>query len=504
MWRRHWRRRPGSIAVTAMLLGGLVCTQSPAGAAPVEPVPLDELTVTSTQVAFGLHRPTAITAPKDQSGRLFVTEKSGTVRVYHPDTGLAEPPLLDIRDRISETGNERGLLGIAASPAFAQDQSLYLAYTRLPDSAVTLARYRLTDGQLDVLLTQEHATYSNHNGGQLAFGPDGFLYWGIGDGGDAGDPFRSGQRLDTLLGKVLRLDVSRACGDRPYCVPAGNPFVGVTGARDEIWAYGLRNPWRFSLDPVDGSLWIGDVGQGAFEEVDHLPRTAAGANLGWSCREGPQVFDASRCTPGTSYTEPVFTYATSVDGCAVIGGNVYRGKQYAELAAGTYLASDYCSNPAWAVRRNADGTYTQARIGEFPIQVTSFGTDADGEIYLVNDLPGQLYRVGFARTVNCSVGYHVQTQWGTGFTASVTITNNGTTPIDKWTLRWAFPDGQKITSGWDAQVTQDGQAVSAANADWNPRIDPGKSVSLGFLASYSGSNRVPAAFALNEAGCGVT
>jgi hypothetical protein len=202
---------------------------------------------------------------------------------------------------------------------------------------------------------------------------------------------------------------SRVCGDRAYCVPASNPFVGTAGARDEIWAYGLRNPWRFSVDPADGSLWIGDVGQGRFEEIDHLSPAAGGANLGWSCREGPAVFDTARCTPGAVYTEPVFSYPTSTDGCAVIGGVVYRGRQYADLAAGTYVASDYCSNPAWAIR---DGV--AAKIGEFPIQVTSFGTDADGEIYLVNDLPGQLHRVGFARKVDCSVGYQVQSQWGTG------------------------------------------------------------------------------------------
>jgi glucose/arabinose dehydrogenase len=485
--------------VAAILLG---CAQAPAGArSAAAPPSLDEISVTTTQVAFGLRRPTAIAAPKDGSGRLFITEKSGTVRVYHPDTGLAAAPLLTIQDRVSETGNERGLLGIAVSPAFAQDQSIYLAYTRLPDSAVTLARYRLADARVEELLSQEHATYSNHNGGQLAFGPDGLLYWSIGDGGDAGDPFRSGQRLDTLLGKILRLDVSRACGGLPYCVPPTNPFAGTVGARAEIWAYGLRNAWKFSVDPADGSLWIGDVGQGAFEEIDHLAAGRGGANFGWSCREGPQVFDAARCTPGAVYTEPVFSYPTSVSGCAVIGGVVYRGSRYADLAAGTYVASDYCSNPAWAVRRNSDGTYTQAQIGEFPIQVTGFGTDAAGEIYLINDLPGQLHQVGFARELDCSISYQVQSEWGNGFTASVTITNNGTTAINDWRLRWSFPDGQKVTSAWNSTVVQDGPAVSAGNANWNGAIGAGKSVNFGFLASRTGPNNPPAAFTLNDIGC---
>ncbi|MBP2324904.1 glucose/arabinose dehydrogenase [Kibdelosporangium banguiense] len=487
--------------VAAVLLG---CAQAPAearSAVVAAPPSLDQITVTTTQVAFGLRRPTAIVAPKDGSGRLFITEKSGTVRVFHPDTGLATAPLFSIQDRVSETGNERGLLGIAVSPAFTQDQSLYLAYTRVPDSAVTLARYRLTDGRVEELLTQEHATYWNHNGGQLAFGSDGLLYWSIGDGGDAGDPFRSGQRLDTLLGKILRLDVSRTCGALPYCIPPTNPFVSTAGARGEIWAYGLRNAWKFSVDPADGSLWIGDVGQGAVEEIDHLAAGAGGANFGWSCREGRQVFDASRCTPATVYTDPVFTYPTSVDGCAVIGGVVYRGSRYADVAAGTYLASDYCTNPAWALRKNSDGTYAQARIGELPIQVTGFGTDAAGEIYLVNDLPGQLHKVGFARKLNCTVSYQVQSEWGYGFTASVTITNNSTTPINGWRLRWAYADGQKVTSAWNATVTQDGSTVSAANANWNAVIEAGKSVNFGFIASRNGPNTPPAAFALNDAGC---
>jgi glucose/arabinose dehydrogenase len=254
----------------------------------------------------------------------------------------------------------------------------------------------LTDAtREEVLLTQEHAMFGNHNGGQLAFGPDGYLYWSLGDGGSAGDPFASGQSVGTLLGKILRLDVSGVCGALPYCVPADNPFVGVAGAREEIWAYGLRNPWRFSFDAVGGSLWIADVGQGAFEEVNHAAAGAGGLNFGWSCREGPEVFNAERCQPDATYTEPVFHYQTSFEGCAVIGGHVYRGARFADLAGGTYVATDYCSSTAWAVRENPDGSHTNARIGQYPIQVTSFGTDAAGELYVVNDLPGQLHRVGF-------------------------------------------------------------------------------------------------------------
>ncbi|HYQ64654.1 PQQ-dependent sugar dehydrogenase [Actinophytocola sp.] len=394
---RHSRRLAGVAAIGALALSLL--TSGPATAAP-GPVPLDQLTVTTTQlVPFGLQRPVAIAGVPD--GRLLIVEKQGTVRAYDPGTGLAADPVLDVRDRVDISGNERGLLGILPAPDFARTNRLYIAYTGLPDGTLTLSRIRLGDPASEqVLLTQPHAEFSNHNGGQLAFGADGYLYWSLGDGGDAGDPFASGQRLDTLLGKIVRIDVNRACAGKPYCVPRDNPFVGVAGARPEIWVYGLRNPWRFSFDRADGSLWIGDVGQGTQEEIDHIRRNQGGTNFGWSCREGTLLFNADRCAPNATYTDPVFTYQTSFEGCAVVGGMVYRGQEFAALAGGTYIGSDYCSSSAWAIRANRDGTHTSARIGEFPTQVTSFGTDRHGELYLVNDLPGQLFKVGFARVTS--------------------------------------------------------------------------------------------------------
>ncbi|MGH3759366.1 PQQ-dependent sugar dehydrogenase [Actinophytocola sp.] len=358
-------------------------------------VPLDELRVATTEVAAGLARPTAIAALKDGSGRLLITEKSGTVRGFHPDTGLEAEPVLDITDRVDESENERGLLGLAVAPDFGQSQAVYVAYTALPNGAVTLSRIRLDTGAEEVLLVQEHAEFGNHNGGHLMFGSDGHLYLGIGDGGGGGDPLENGQNLNTLLGKIVRIDVSATCGDLPYCVPADNPFVGVSGARAEIWSYGLRNPWRFSFDEADGSLWIADVGQGRFEEVDHIAGAQGGVNFGWSCMEGPNVFDEQRCEPDVEYTDPVFHYASGTEGCAVIGGFVYRGERFADLAGGTYVATDYCSATAWALRANADGTYTSGTIGAFPETVTAFGADEAGELYVVNDQPGRLFRVSF-------------------------------------------------------------------------------------------------------------
>lgn len=404
------QRRWTALALFALLLPAapLVASASAAeegarheveGPAPRQQPPLEEVTTTVTQVAQGLKRPTAVVAPDDGTGRLFITEKPGTVRVYHPDDGLAEEPLIDITSEIDESGNERGLLGIALAPDFADSQQLYLAYTAPPEGAVTLARYTLGEDTLEVLLSQEHAENTNHNGGQLAFGPDGYLYWAIGDGGGSGDPFGAGQRLDTLLGKILRIDVSRSCGDLPYCVPEDNPFVGVEDAREEIWIYGVRNPWRFSFDPEDGSLWIGDVGQGTEEEIDHLtPEQQPGANLGWSCWEGTSQLNADQCRDDAEYVEPVYTYPLEGTGaCAVIGGQVYRGEQFADLVGGTYIATDYCSMAVHALRPDGQGGYEYAQIGEMPTQVTAFGATTEGELYVVNDLPGGLHQVTFER-----------------------------------------------------------------------------------------------------------
>jgi glucose/arabinose dehydrogenase len=391
-------RRAGLALAVATLLSATV---SPASASQPDlgfGVPLDQLRVTTTEVATGLVRPVAMTAVNDHTGRMLIAEKRGTVRSYSPEDGLSADPVLDISDRIDSVPNERGLLGIVPAPDFARSNKVYVAYTRLADGALTLSRVPLGDPSNEqVLLTQEHPQFANHNAGQLAFGPDGYLYWSLGDGGSAGDPNANGQNLGTLLGKIVRLDVSRSCGELAYCVPRSNPFVKTAGARPEIWAYGLRNPWRFSFDKLDGSLWIADVGQGAYEEVNHAESFKGGQNYGWSCKEGPVVFNADRCDASAEYTDPVFHYQTRVDGCAVIGGHVYRGLQHFGLAFGTYVATDYCSANAFALRKNRDGTYTSARIGQFPAQVSSFGQAKSGELYVVTDRAGQLFKVGFER-----------------------------------------------------------------------------------------------------------
>lgn len=389
-------RRPRRSLLAVSAITGTILLTSMVGSATAGPgasaVPVDELRATVTEAASGLSRPTAIAG--DGAGQLLITEKAGTVRVYHPDTGLAAEPLIDISDRVSESENERGLLGLAVAPDYAQSKALYVAYTRVTDEAVTLSRLHVDTGTEDVLLTQDHSEFGNHNGGQVTFGPDGFLYWGIGDGGSSGDPNGNGQKLDTLLGKILRVDVSKTCGELAYCIPEDNPFVGTEGARGEIWSYGLRNPWRFSFDAKDGSQWIGDVGQGRFEEVDHIPAGQGGTNFGWSCKEGTEIYNEERCDQNATYTDPVFTYDNPEQGCSVTGGFVYRGTEFADLADGTYVLTDYCSSTFMAVRPNGDGTYASATIGDAPGQGTTFGTDDAGELYLADD-SGVLHKIAF-------------------------------------------------------------------------------------------------------------
>lgn len=488
-------------------LVAVVATVPLAAAAPAHAaVPLDQITVTTTQVAFGLQRPTAIAGI--DNGRLLITEKVGTVRLYDPATGLAADPVLDIGSKVDISGNERGLLGITPAPDFATSQTVYVAYTALPDGTLTLSRVRLGDAASEeVLLTQAHSEFSNHNGGQVAFGADGYLYWSLGDGGAADDVLGSGQNLDTLLGKIVRLDVSRTCGTQPYCVPDDNPFVGQADARPEIWTWGLRNPWRFSFDTGpggDGSLWIADVGQGTWEEVNHLGATEGGRNLGWSCREGLGVFNAERCIEGETYVDPVHVHQTSVDGCAVIGGFVYRGQEFADIAGGTYFHTDYCSASVWGIQQQADGTLESRLLSTLDIvQPTSLGVDSNGELYLVNDLPGQLHKISFgtvAPPVACSVAYDTQV-WGTGFRATIRVTNTGTEPVEGWTVGWTFPGQQQIGSSWNSTITQSGAAVSASNTAWNGTIAPGATVEFGFLGTPGGPQPAPAAFTLNGSAC---
>lgn len=371
-------------------------------------VPPQQLVIGTERLASGLGVVTGIATPDDGSDRMLVAEKRGTVRSYRIGKGLQPGFYLDMRGLVDTSGYERGLVGIATSPDFKRTHTLFVAYTAEPGADVTLGRIKLDSAaqarvspdDLEVVLTQEHSQYPNHNGGQLVFGPDGYLYWGIGDGGGHGAPLRASQDLSNLLGKISRIDVMHECGDKLYCVPEDNPFVEREGARPEIWAYGMRNPWRFSFDPADGSLWIADVGEARYEEIDRLFPEEAGANLGWSCYEGPAVYNEDACRPDARYEDPIFSYSHEGGDCSVTGGFVYRGERY-DIAEGTYVLADWCTGNAWGVQATGRHSYRAARIGAVPVYVNTFAVDSQGELYLatgdVFEGDGALYRVTFDR-----------------------------------------------------------------------------------------------------------
>ena len=344
-------------------------------------------------VVSGLANPIQITNAGDGSGRLFVVEQRGYIRIVK-DGELAETPFLDIHDRVS-CCDERGLLSVAFPASFATSGSFYVNYTDLAGDTV-IARFHVPASTPDVadpesgeVLLTIPQPYSNHNGGQIAFSPrDGYLYAGMGDGGDAGDPQNNGQTPDTLLGKMLRLDVEG--GAETYAVPTSNPFTQTAAYRGEIWALGLRNPWRFSFDRDTRDLYIGDVGQYAWEEVNFQPAASAGGeNYGWRRMEGTHCYKPADCDP-SGLTLPVTEYSHGL-GCAVTGGYVYRGQDAIDLQ-GWYLYGDYCSGRIWGLKEVESGWQNEELLRP-PILISSFGGDEAGELYVVDHRGGVVYQI---------------------------------------------------------------------------------------------------------------
>ena len=338
----------------------------------------------------GLERPVAISEPGDGSGRLYVVEQPGAIRIYQGGILLPEP-FLDIRQRVGSRGNEQGLLGLAFHPAYSQNGQFYVNYTDLNGDSV-IARFSVSgddanraDAGSEQQLMLIRQPYPNHNGGSVVFGPDGFLYLGLGDGGSGGDPQGNAQSLNTRLGKILRINVDNG---NPFTIPADNPF-SEAGA-EEIWAYGLRNPWRFSFDRLTGDLYVADVGQNAWEEVNFLPAgSPPGANFGWDYREGMHPYEG---TPpgGIELIDPVAEY-DHAQGCSVTGGYVYRGEALPAWK-GVYLYGDFCSGKIWGLARSPDGAWQNQVLFETGLSISSFGEDAAGELYLT-DLNGGVYRL---------------------------------------------------------------------------------------------------------------
>lgn len=362
------------------------CTE-PAADAAIPDIRLEE-------VASGLSSPVHITGAGDGSGRLYVVEQRGTVRVIE-NGRLLPDPFLDIRGKV-ESGGEKGLLSIAFHPKYAENGALFADYTtREGDLYTHVARIiRGRDGRADpkseqVLLRIEQP-YGNHNGGQLAFGPDGYLYIGLGDGGSANDPLDHGQNLKTLLGTILRIDVDRTDGSRPYAIPRDNPFVGKPGARAEIYAYGLRNPWRFSFDAANGRLYAADVGQWAREEINVIEK---GGNYGWRVMEG------EICTPSIDpncrnegFEAPIQTYQTGPAGRSVTGGFVYRGTRSPALC-GVYLYGDYVSGNVWGLRYDGRRVTAHRQLLRSQLGISTFGQDDALELYVADHKSGRIYRI---------------------------------------------------------------------------------------------------------------
>ena len=350
--------------------------------------PLRELGVLEAFPGLSFDRPVAVIFPDDGANQGFVVEQPG--RIVALNSGNDVSIFLDIRDRVRDRGEEEGLLGLAFDPNYESNGFLYVYYTADGPRRSVISRFSADPGGgtadpgTETLVLEVEQPYANHNGGQIVFGPDDFLYVGLGDGGSAGDPKRNGQNPATLLGSILRLDVSALDSTGSYAIPADNPFVGARDARPEIWAYGLRNPWRFTFDRETGDLWAADVGQNKLEEVDLIRPSL---NYGWNIMEGDECYPRSCDKRGLEL--PVAVYGRD-GGCSITGGYVYRGSRIPSLY-GAYVYGDFCSGKIWAFRYDGSRVTESIQVADTKIRISSFGEDMEGELYIL-DLEGGIYR----------------------------------------------------------------------------------------------------------------
>lgn len=350
------------------------------------------------RLASGLDSPVAVAFPQDGSGRAFIVEQAGRIRIWTRRGGVRARPYLGIAGRV-QSGGEQGMLGLAFHPSFTRNRFFFVSYT---DSQGDLRVVRFRGGETSasnnalerthtVVLDIPHRLAGNHNGGQLNFGRS-YLFVSTGDGGSGGDPQGNAQDKGSRLGKILRIDVDRRCGNRPYCSPSSNPFYGSTPGHGSVFHLGLRNPWRWSFDRRTGAMWIADVGQSDWEEISVAGSRAKGVNFGWDCREGAHDYESNAYCAGVDFKEPRHEYANGVNGrCAIIGGYVYRGSDDPELR-GMYVYSDHCSREVWALGYH-NGRWRNARVATAPGNISAFGERPDGELVAVT-LDGGLYRVG--------------------------------------------------------------------------------------------------------------
>lgn len=385
-----------AVALLVLFDGRLQLSTSPSSAnllATVCPVP--DATAPQVQlrlVTANLTQPVYLTHAGDNSGRLFIVEQGGTIRIFKSGKpgGLLPTPFLNISAKVI-SGGEQGLLSVAFHPSFATNGRFFVNYTAPgggPAGKSVIAEYHVStnpdiaDPASERVILEIPDPFTNHNGGLNKFGPDGMLYIGLGDGGSGGDPQNNGQNLGTLFGKVLRINVN---GAHPYEIPSDNPFVGTRGARGEIWAYGLRNPWRFSFDRCDGRLFLADVGQSNWEEIDVIVK---GGNYGWRIMEGAHCFNPPAGCNTSGLSLPIAEYDHSL-GCSVTGGYVYRGTRSPDFV-GRYVFGDYCTGRLWALWESAPNTWTMTQLIQSTLNISSFGEDQAGELYVVNHT-GEVY-----------------------------------------------------------------------------------------------------------------
>lgn len=343
--------------------------------------------------ADGFAQPVGIVSAGDS--RLFILERAGIIWIVGPNGERYDEPFLDIRDRVYDASAEQGLLGLVFHPLYPQNGLFYVSYTA-NDSASTISRFHVSAGNPNtadpaseaIVLVQPQPS-GTHNAGDLHFGPDGYLYASIGEGGGL-QSLPNAQDGSNLLGKIVRLDVDSAF---PYAIPPDNPFVTDPAIRDEIWLMGLRNAWRFSFDSLTGDLFIGDVGGAYVEEVNYLAAGAsAGLNFGWPCREGDQPYRPEYCQPGATLTGPIASYDNPAEGCAIVGGFVYHGTEYPQMA-GDYLLGDACLGKIWRLRRGADEMWVRQFVGGGMRPISSLGADSAGELYAADFVRGEVVRL---------------------------------------------------------------------------------------------------------------
>jgi len=382
------------VSMSVVILGGCFDKSTATGQAAGAQIKLQRM---FSNLEF--FQPVALIPVPNDNNQLWVVEKQGRVfRIVEREGNYAKEIVVDISDRVNSSPNEAGLLGLAFHPRFEQNRQVFLSYnakgSRLPS---TISRFGYTaDGRIDPgseqVLLQVDQPYGNHNGGQVAFGPDGYLYIGLGDGGAAGDPQENGQNTNTLLGAMLRIDVDNGT---PYAIPKDNPFASSDKGRGEIYAWGLRNPWRWSFDRATGELWVADVGQNDWEEINLMNRSG---NYGWNLKEGTHCYNTSDCDAtarAANVIEPVAEYSHD-QGCSVTGGYVYRGEQIKSLQ-GTYLFGDFCSGRIWgltrhdAAEKNSPG-FQKTLLVKSDLMISSFAQDNLGEIYVLH-YDGEIYKI---------------------------------------------------------------------------------------------------------------